>query len=110
MAYESGNLTGRDQSLIQRWALGYHRYAEKRDSTERYSEIRKLLHFILRGTNGKLYELAYPQVEVNDPDVVPGHTYGVDDLEGLENLIKDIGGMQTRTQTDLGRDEWSEWR
>lgn len=109
MAYESGNITRGNQSIIQRWALGYYQYSKKRDETERYSEVRKLLHFILRGTNDKLYELAYPRVEVDDPDVIPGHTYGVDDLEDLERLIKNIDGMQTKTQTELGRGEWSEW-
>lgn len=85
-------------------------YSEKREKTERYSEIRKLLHFILRGTNDKLYSLAYPRVEDDDPDVVPGHTYGVDDLEGLERLIKKIDGMQTKSASELGQDEWSKWR
>lgn len=110
MAYESGRLTGKDQSRIQRWALGYHQYAKRLDGVDQYSEIRKALHFILRATDSKLYELAFPRVEVDDPDVVPGHTYGVEDLEGLEKLLKSIDGMQTKTQAQLSGDEWTDWR
>jgi len=74
---------------------------------DRDHEIKKLLHLILRGTNNKLYELAYPTIEVNDPDVIPGHTYGVEDLEGLESLVTKLGQLSTKTQASL--DEWSEW-
>lgn len=109
MAYKSGRLTGRDQSKIQRWALGYHQYSEKRDRADSQFEIKKLLHFILRGTNQKLYEVAFPSAEVNDPDVIPGHTYGVDDLEGLEKMLKGIDGIKTKTQSSLDGSEWSEW-
>jgi len=109
LAYRSGKLTGTNQSRIQRWALAYQQYAERREQSDQYSEIRKLLHFILRGTDNKLYEAAYPRIEADDPDVIPGHTYGVDDLEGLEKLLRDIGGVTTKTQASLGGDEWSEW-
>jgi hypothetical protein len=109
LAYKAGKLTGKQQSRIQRWALGYYQYADKRDRADSEYEIKKLLHLILRGTNNKLYDFAFPSPEVNDPDVIPGHTYGVDDLEGLEKLLSKIDGLSTRTQADLN-DEWSEWR
>lgn len=68
------------------------------------------MHFILRGTNSKLYELAFPEIEVSDPDVIPGHTYGVDDLEGLEKLITKLDQFSTKTQAELDGVEWTEWR
>lgn len=108
MAYKTGKLTGRDQSRIQRFALGYYQFAEERDKADRHFEMKRLLHFILRGTNSKLYEMAYPSIEADDPDVIPGHTYGVDDLEGLEKLLSKIDGLQTKTQATLNR-EWTEW-
>lgn len=112
MAYKSGHLTGRDQSRIQRFALGYLQFSEERDQSDRFFEIKKLLHYILRGTDGKLYEAAYPSIEVDDPDVIPGHTYGVEDLEGLEKLITRMGTLRSSTQAALNGDgdEWSEWR
>lgn len=110
MAFKSGNLTGRDQSRIQRWALAYHQFSDRRERSDRHYEINKLLHFILRGINPKLHEAAFPSVESDDPDVIPGHTYGVDDLEGLEKLLKNIDGLTTKTQTSLDDTEWSEWR
>ena len=109
MAYESGILTGKDQSRIQRWALAYHKYAERKDQSEQFSEIRKLLHFILRGTSSKLYDVAYPSAEADDPDLIPGHTYGVDDLEGLEKLLSKIDRVATKTQASLNGNEWSDW-
>ncbi len=109
MAYKAGKLTGKEQSKIQRFALGYLQFAEDRDRSDRHFEVKRLLHFILRGTNSKLYELAYPSVEVDDPDVVPGHTYGVDDLEDLESLLKKIDRFSTKTQADLNHSEWTEW-
>lgn len=109
MAYKSGRLTGRDQSRIQRFALGYFQFSEERDRADRQYEVTRLLHFILRGTDSKLYELAYPSIEVDDPDVIPGHTYGVDDLEDLEKLLSRIDGLNTKTQADLNR-EWTDWR
>ena len=110
MAYKSGKLTGKNQSRIQRWALGYYQYLERREQSDQFFEIKKLLHFILRGTNSKLYELAYPSIEVNDPDVIPGHTYGVEDLEGLEKLLTKIDVIGKKTQAELDRSEWTEWR
>jgi hypothetical protein len=110
LAYKSGRLTGRDQSRVQRWALGYQQYAERLIQADQYDEIRKVLHFILRANDAKIYELAFPRIEVNDPDVVPGHSYGVDDLEGLEKLLRKIDGMQTKSQADLNGTEWTEWR
>lgn len=111
MAYKSGRLTGKNQSRIQRWALGYHQYAERLDDFDKYSEIRKVLHFILRATDRNLYELAFPTIEVDDPDVIPGHTYGVEDLEGLEKLLKNIDGLHLKTQAQLnGGDNWTDWR
>jgi hypothetical protein len=110
LAYKSGKLTGRDQSRIQRFALGYYQFAENRDRADRHFEVKRLLHFILRGTNSKLYELAYPSVEVDDPDVVPGHTYGVEDLEDLERLLTKLDRIGTKTQASLnGSGEWTEW-
>lgn len=108
MAYKTGKLTGRDQSRIQRFALGYLQFSEERDRADSQFETKRLLHFILRGTNSKLYEMAYPGAEVDDPDVIPGHTYGVDDLEGLEKLLSRIDGLNTKTQATLNR-EWTEW-
>jgi hypothetical protein len=110
LAYKSGKLTDRDQSVLQRWALAYHQFSEKRDQYDRHFEVKKLLHLILRGVNNKLYEVAFPSIEVDDPDVTPGHTYGVDDLEGLEKLIGNIDRMTTKTQASLDSTEWSEWR
>lgn len=110
MAYESGRLTGKNQSRVQRWALGYHKYATRLIHVDEYDEIRKVLHFILRGTDAKLYELAFPRVEVNDPDVVPGHSYGVDDLEGMEKLLRKLDRMQTKSQIELASNEWTDWR
>lgn len=110
MAYKSGKLTNKEQSRIQRFALGYYQYAENRDRADRHYEIKKLLHFILRGTDTKLYDFAFPSVEVDDPDVIPGHTYGVEDLEGLEKLLQKIDQVGTRTQASLDRPEWTEWR
>lgn len=109
MAYKSGKLTGPDQSRIQRYALGYYQFSKDRDEADRYFEIKKLLHFILRGTNEKLYELAYPSIEVNDPDVVPGHTYGVEDLEDLEKLLTRLDRMGRKTQAALDKSEWTSW-
>ena len=110
MAYKSGHLTNKDQSRIQRFALGYLQFSEERDQADRLFDIKKLLHFILRGTDAKLYEIAYPRVEVNDPDVIPGHTYGVEDLPDLEKLIEKMGMLNTKTQASLNGNEWSEWR
>jgi hypothetical protein len=110
LAYKAGKLTGRDQSRVQRWALGYFQFAEKRDHQDEFFEVKKVLHFILRATNNKLYEAVYPNTEVDDPDVVPGHTYDVDDLEGLERLLSKIDGLNTKTQASLDGNEWSEWR
>lgn len=109
MAYKSGKLTGPDQSRFQRWALGYYQFSEMREKLDKHHEITKLLHLILRGTDKSLYELAYPSPEVNDPDVIPGHTYGVEDLEDLEKLLDKIDGLKTKKQTSLGRTEWTEW-
>ncbi|HEY6020552.1 MAG TPA: hypothetical protein VIY48_11885 [Candidatus Paceibacterota bacterium] len=81
---------------------------ENRDRADRDFEIKKLLHFILRGTNSKLYDLAFPNIEVDDPDVIPGHTYGVEDLEGLEKLLSGIGLTKSRTMADPGK-SWTEW-
>jgi len=110
LAFKSGRLTGRDQSRIQRWALGYHQFCEIRDRADNHFEIKRLLHFILRGTNSKLYELAYPSIEVDDPDVVPGHTYGVEDLEDLERLLEKLDRIGTKTQVQLNGREWTDWR
>lgn len=110
MAFKAGKLTGPDQSRIQRWALGYYQFSETRESLERHHETNKLLHLLLRATNNKLYELAFPTPEINDPDVIPGHSYGVDDLEGLEKLLSKIDGMTSKTQADLNGSEWTEWR
>jgi hypothetical protein len=111
LAYRSGKLTGKDQSRIQRWALGYYQFSEKREQADRDFEIKKLLHFILRGTSKELYEVAFPRVEVDDPDVIPGHTYGVDDLEDMEKLLEKIGTLHTKSQASLnGGSEWTEWR
>lgn len=110
MAYKAGKLTGEDQSRIQRWALGYYQYRETRDRNDRQNEIEKLLHYILRGTNSKLYDIAFPTPESDDPDLVPGHSYGVDDLEDLEVLVKKLGQMNTKTQATLNKTEWTEWR
>jgi hypothetical protein len=108
LAYKTGKLTGRGQSRIQRFALGYLQFSEERKQADQQFEIKRLLHFILRGTNNKLYELAYPSIEVDDPDVIPGHTYGVDDLEDLEKLLSKIDGLNTKTQASLNR-EWTVW-
>jgi len=105
-----GKLTGPDQSRIQRRALEYYQYAQSRDKADEQFEIKKLLHFILRGTNNKLYEFAFPSIESDDPDVIPGHTYGVDDLEDFEKLLKKLDGLSTKTQANLDGDKWSEWR
>lgn len=110
MAYKAGRLTTKDQSKIQRWALGYQQYVENRDSADRHYEVTRLLHFILRGTNSKLYDLAFPHAESDDPDLVPGHSYGVDDLEGFEKLLKQLDQMGTKTQASLNKSEWTEWR
>ena len=101
MAYKGGRLVGPDQSRIQRWGLGYHQYMDRRDSFDQFAEVKKLLHYILLGTNQKLYESVYPSVEVNDPDVIPGHSYGVEDLGDLENIIKKMGSMGTMTPSDI---------
>lgn len=110
MAFKGGRLTGKDQSRIQRWALGYYQYTEKRDQSEREYETNKLLHLILKATNSKLYDLAYPNIESDDPDVIPGHTYGVEDLEGLEKLIASLDSVRSTTQTSLDKDSWTDWR
>lgn len=110
MAYRAGKLTGKDQSKIQKFALYYHQFAENRDKDDRHFEIKRLLHFILRGTNNKLYELAYPSVEVDDPDVIPGHTYGVEDLEDIERLLTKLDQVGVKTQAKLDSEEWSAWR
>lgn len=110
MAFKAGKLTGPDQSRVQRWALGYYQFSETRERLDRHHEVTKLLHLLLRGTNSKLYDVAYPSVEVDDPDVIPGHSYGVDDLEGLERLLNKIDGMTSKTQADLDGSEWTEWR
>lgn len=110
MAYKAGKLTSHDQSRIQRWALGYYQYREIRDQNDRQSEIEKLLHFILRGTDKVLYGIAFPRPEDDDPDLVEGHSYGVDDLEDLEKLVKKLGQMSTKTQAALNKTEWTEWR
>ena len=111
MAYESGKLTGEDQSKIQRWALGYYKFSEKREQADRDYELKKMLHFLLRATSREFYNAVFPSVEVDDPDVVPGHTYSVDDLEGLEKLLDKIGLLQTKTQASLnGSGDWTEWR
>lgn len=109
MAYRAGKLTGKDQSRIQRWALGYFQFAEERNRADRQFEVTKLLHFILRGTDSKLYDIAFPRAEVDDPDVIPGHSYGVDDLEGLENLLAKMDALSTRTQASLNKSEWTDW-
>lgn len=110
MAYKSGKLTGRDQSRVQRFALGYYQYAENRNRADREYEVSRLLHLILKGTNQALYEAAFPRIEVDDPDVIPGHTYGVEDLEDLGKLIERMGSMQTKSLEQLNGKEWSEWR
>jgi len=110
LAYKTGTLTGKDQSRLQRWALGYFQYMEMRDRNERQFDIEKLLRFILRGTDSKLYDFAFPRPETNDPDLIPGHSYGVDDLEGFEQLLKNIDALSTKTQSSLNKNEWSEWR
>jgi len=110
LAYESGKLTGKDQSRVQRFALGYHQFAKNRVRADEHFEIKRLLHFILRGTDSKLYELAYPSIESDDPDVTPGHTYGVEDLEDLERLLAKLDRIGTKTQVQLSGNEWSEWR
>jgi len=110
LAYESGRLSGKDQSQIQRWALGYHLFSRNRDESDKSFEIKKILHLILRGTNSKLYDLAYPTIEANDPDVIPGHTYGVDELPELEKLIQRLDNLSTKTQAQLDKEEWTPWR
>lgn len=81
---------------------------ESRDKADQQYEIKKLLHLILRGTNNKLYEMAFPHDEVDDPDVIPGHSYGVEDLEDLEKLLSGIGLTKSRTMADSGK-SWTEW-
>lgn len=111
MAYRSGNLAGSGQTQFQRWALAYYQFSEKREMLARHFEFKNLLHLILRGTNDKLYDLAFPRVEVDDPDVDPSHTYGVEDLEDLEKLLGNIDGLITKTQASLDSSiQWSEWR
>jgi len=109
LAYKAGRLTGKDQSRIQRWALGYYQYCEKRDQADRDYETNRLLHFILRGIDHKLYEVAYPSIEVDDPDVIPGHTYGVEDLDSLEKVLKSLDSLNTKTQASIAKREWTEW-
>lgn len=102
-------MTGPDQSRFQRWALSYHHYAEKRDRSDEFFELKKLLHLILRGTDDKLYAAAFPSVEVEDPDVIPGHTYGVDDLEDIERMLQKLDVIGHKTQAQLDPSEWSDW-
>jgi hypothetical protein len=109
LAYKCGKLTGPYQSRVQKWALSYFQFSEKREQADNLFEIKQLLHHILRGTNDKLYAVAYPSVEVDDADVIPGHTYGVDDLEDMERLITKLGVLGQKTQVQSVPSEWSEW-
>jgi len=56
-----------------------------------------------------LYDVAYPNIESDDPDIIPGHTYEAEDLEGLERLLKKLDQIGTKSQAQLNKDEWTPW-
>ena len=109
MAYKDGKLSGRRQTRIQRWALGYALFMEKRDHSDEKFEIVKLLHYLLRAQNARFYEDVFPQAVPADPDALPGQTYTVDELEDMEKRVMEIASKRTVSQSKLDKTEWTDW-
>lgn len=109
LAFTDGKLTGKGKTRLQRWALGYHVFMEKRDKSEDQFEIIKLLHYLLRVKDQKFYDEVFPSSMPADPDAIPGQTYTVDQLEEMEQRVKEMMARKNVSQSRLNRAEWTDW-